>query len=229
MTLRSAHETSVGLRRDNNEDALLDSRGLYAVADGIGGHPAGEVASTVAINTLRDLLVDFRAAVNIDVLRATFAQAHADLLDLGMRNPARHRMGTTLTALAIADGKAVIAHVGDSRLYLVRGRIGLQITADDAGAWGSLANCLGNTPDSHTHTAVVEQPVEPGDLFVLCTDGVSRYADAEKVARLADHAREIVEGTRNFPLVDALAETLVQFALRSGGRDNATAVVVEIS
>lgn len=220
MTLRSAHATHAGLVRENNEDAYLDTPGLYAVADGMGGHAAGEVASQLATDMLRVngtmLWNGFDPTV---FLRCSFGAAHADISINASTYPARAGMGTTLTALAIRDGIATIAHVGDSRCYLVRDGIGKQLTTDQAGPRG-LTNCLGSRADAFKGAEVHTLPVRSGDVFVLCSDGLGDYADAAAVGCMVENTRALG--------VEGMAHRLVNYALESGGHDNVTVVVVEV-
>ncbi len=230
VRLHSSHASHVGRVRENNEDSLLDRPGLYAVADGMGGHAAGEIASQIAIQTLAAWFEI--STVGETEMRDAFAAANARILENARLNRDREGMGTTLTALAFSGDLAVIGHVGDSRCYLVRDGAGKQLTRDHTVAaayeeatgqradplWKSqLGNCLGAARGFHVKTDARVFPCVPGDVLVLCTDGIADYADAGDVARIA-------RGVDS----DRLAMALVEQALARGGHDNATAVVIEV-
>jgi protein phosphatase len=226
--------SEVGLR-GNNEDAAFASPRLVAVADGVGGAVAGELASNAAI--MKMVALDKRRLVN--ALETEFADAVADANDLisfaTFAEPHHAGMATTLTAVAMAnDGRYLVANVGDSRTYLFRNRRLSQLTRDD-----SLVQELidqGDLTESeariHPQRSVVlsvldggdqkllrVRPVDAqvGDRLLLCSDGVTDYLADEEIAALLelDDADEAVRG-----LVDA--------ALASGSRDNLTAVIADV-
>lgn len=230
----SAAIQHVGRQRKTQEDAYVadDVRGLYSCADGLGGHAAGEVASAIAIQSLKDGLTN----TPFDLQR-TFKAAHAKILADARRNPTRWDMGTTMTAIALQGDHAIVGHVGDSRCYLIRGNQCQQVTKDhNAGAeieqatsrkadpdWKyALANCLGNRDDSHLGTDIVEIRIQVGDTFVLCTDGLGDYLDGPEGLIDVIHKYVIEPGPK------AIAHALLDHALGCGGKDNITAVVVEI-
>lgn len=240
MRIRSAAKTHVGLVRKNNEDAYLcdDALGLYAVADGMGGHAAGEVASHLAIEALRANADLIRRAP--DSIRGAFDIADRSIHSMVHVNSALAGMGTTLTALSMGNHICAIAHVGDSRLYLVRDGIGRQLTRDHTiegmGGPGEFANpvakhvllnCLGGSPGSHRKTDTVTERVKPGDVFVLCSDGLSDYVDANEAARIWRVVREF-SGAAPEQEPHSLAEELLRQSLKAGGEDNITVVVVAV-
>jgi serine/threonine protein phosphatase PrpC len=230
MRLRSAAKTHVGLVRPTNEDAYLcnDAPGLYAVADGMGGHAAGEVASRIAIDFLK--LFANHPAHPTEGLPCNFEIIDERILKHAARSTRRPGMGTTLTALAVRDGSATIAHVGDSRCYLVRDGVGRQLTHDHVapGSQHVLLNCLGGKPGSHVKTDVIHQEVKPGDVFVLCSDGLGDYLDASETARLiAKCAARDTDAYHASP-PSYIADILVGIAIARGGADNITVVVVAV-
>lgn len=225
-------------RRSNNEDSfcIAQDLGLYVVADGMGGHEGGEVASRMAVEAVEQRLfheresyddLDAAIAMTNAVRTATEAIA-AHAID------ALHEMGTTLAAVWFRDGKAVIAHVGDSRVYRMRRGVLTQLTRDhsminelEAQGNHQLANLLRDRI-SHVVTRCISagcnaEPdvrvvaVEEGDVFLLCSDGLSDVlTDREMERILRAHAAENA------------GQQLVERAYQRGGTDNITAVVVEV-
>lgn len=224
--------THVGYFRENNQDSFLIKEGFYAVADGLGGHAAGEVASSLAIQ-LFDELIDPRSATP-DSLRGAFLRANLKILERS-REPGYEGMGTTFTCALVRDGHVTIAHVGDSRAYAIRGNSITQLTEDHSVVWelvragtitpaeamvhpqrNVITRCLGVDPGLTVD--VVDVDLSPGDYLLLCTDGLSGMAsDEEILARLL-----------SAPDPKAAAGALILLALEKGGRDNVTAVVVRI-
>ncbi len=252
MKLEACAWTDPGPVRDNNEDSyhLDEDNGLFIVADGMGGHAAGEEASRLAVKTLRELLtgeqsdpdetrLDRQVGDPGDALRERLRyamnQASARVRKESLENLAFAGMGTTVAVLLIEGGQAHVAHVGDSRVYLFRDGMLARLTRDhtvvqqeiDAGRLTpELArtvphrNYLTQSVGYHgpVEPDTLTRAIEPGDVFLLCSDGVTDPLDDARIATLA---RE----------VDApdLAERLVRDALDRGGEDNITAVVVRIS
>lgn len=242
MKIRSAAKTHVGFVRTNNEDSYLcdDASGLYAVADGMGGHAAGGTASRLAIEALRNHNPNGHPHPR-EQLAAVFTYANEVILADARSWPIRRWSGTTMTALYLIDeekaGTAYIAHVGDSRCYLIRDGIGRQLTRDHA-IPGShvILNCLGDRPGAHVKTDVITEQVRPGDVFILCSDGLSDYIDADGVGRFVQSWQRFLSrpgrSTAEFAAADVLpgdlASLLIQEALRAGGADNITVVVVAV-
>lgn len=242
MRIRSAAKTHVGLVRQNNEDSYLcdEASGLYAVADGMGGHAAGETASRLAIEALRNHNPNGHPHPR-EQLAAVFSYANDVILADARSWPVRSGSGTTMTALYLVDdtrdGVAYIAHVGDSRCYRVRDGVGRQLTQDHAVPGAHvLLNCLGSKPGAHVKTDVIREDVQPGDVFILCSDGLSDYVDADGIGRFVKSWQRFLDRpsrqTTKFPAADVLpadlAALLIQKALRAGGADNITIVVVAV-
>lgn len=224
-----AAATDVGLIRSNNEDAYLAAPPLFAVADGMGGHRAGEVASAGAIRVLQaeaghdsDSLVAAVQAAN----RAVHAEASA--------NPQLAGMGTTITAMMATHDAAQIVHVGDSRAYRLRDGKLRRLTRDHT-VVDRLAR-EGKIPaeevDRHPQRSVLERAlgvgpevevdvqlldVRPGDRILLCTDGLTSMLDDDEIQAILEREAD--------PALAARA--LIQAALSAGGKDNVTAVVVD--
>lgn len=237
MNLRAAVRTDVGRKRRGNEDcyAAAEDLGLYLVADGMGGHTAGQVASEIAaqaaVGALRTL-VDASASLT-DKLRFAVAASNREILDTAQRKPELSGMGTTLVALLAGAERVALAHVGDSRAYLIRaGRI-RQLT-DDHSLVAELVRRREITETAargHPHRHVltralgVRRSVEPdlaeltpaaGDVFVLCSDGLTGHVRDAEIA-------EIASGTEN---LDAACAELVDLANERGGEDNITVLVL---
>ena len=235
MILRAAAGTNVGRRRRINEDryAIAPELGLFLVADGMGGHTAGQVASELAaqaalraVGTLQD------AAVSLaEKLRFAVSSANRAIFEAARERPELAGMGTTLVAVLAHDGRVALAHVGDSRAYLVRGGRIRQLT-DDHSVVGELlrrreisADAAREHPHRHVLTRAlgVRAGVEPdlaelspaaGDVFTLCSDGLTTHVRDEEIAeRLAAHA-----------VPEAGVDALIELANSRGGEDNITVV-----
>jgi len=227
----SAAHTDVGLVRIRNEDACLDQpgRGLWAVADGMGGHAFGDLASAAVVAALDGLPEPASLADFVDAARARLAAVNASL-----RAEARARgvpvIGSTVVALLACQGEAACLWAGDSRIYLLRQRRLQQLTRDhsqlealrDSGA--DLATASAASPNMITRAVgaadaivfdVTTLAVRDGDVFLLCSDGLSTPVDEGAIAAAlapGDCARA--------------AHELIALALANGGRDNVTVVVV---
>ena len=232
MRLRAGVVSHRGLVRQNNEDSYLVRRGLYAVCDGMGGARAGEVASEMACRAL--LALDPASATPED-LREAIIEADRAMVDRSLEEEGLLGMGTTLTAALGGEGSLTLAHVGDSRAYLLRDGDLVQLTQDHS--WvGEMVRRGELTPAQaavHPHRSVitrvlgtggdfepdiVEVPVETGDRLLLCSDGLTGMVSDQDVAGILQQ-----EGDPQ-----AAAQSLIQAALAGGGEDNVTVVVVDI-
>ncbi|HEX2688013.1 MAG TPA: protein phosphatase 2C domain-containing protein, partial [Kofleriaceae bacterium] len=239
--------------RDHNEDAhFLDvDLGVFLVCDGMGGHAAGEVASALAIQSIQEEWAsdELRAVATqwldrgtpeakkqlLEVIRAGVNAAHRAILAEAARDEAKSGMGTTLVGAMVVGGELVVAHAGDSRAYLVRDGISMQLTEDhtllarlvaagievDVSGEGSrfrsmLTNALGIGDECKVATFVV--PLADGDRFLLCSDGISEYVPENEVGEVLTKQTSPARA----------AQRLVDLALERGGGDNATAVVVRV-
>ena len=242
--------TDVGPVRENNEDAwLIDIEGgLFVVADGMGGHAAGEIASSVAVETVRSVLlasqdpdetmlaqaVDDPDDAMRERLRYAMNQAAVSIRRQAEENPTMAGMGTTLVVLVVDGDNAHLAHVGDSRAYLYRDERLVRLTRDhtivqqevDAGRLTAELARIVPHKNILTKSVGVHGPVDPdtstrainpGDLIVLCSDGLTDPLEDREIEMLCG---------RTHP--DDLADTLVQEALRRGGDDNVTVMVVVV-
>ncbi|MBI5502256.1 MAG: serine/threonine-protein phosphatase [Deltaproteobacteria bacterium] len=250
MYCRSFAATDIGRRRQINEDSFLrsDELGLFVVADGMGGHAAGEVASQESIDAIHsmvsggvDVIVRFNEhpegideARNLTRLLESAIQSAAFLVfGIAQQSPARQGMGTTISALLIAEGFGVTAQVGDSRVYCVREGDVVQMTDDHTLVnWqvkqGLLTlaearqitdhNVITRAVGSHEYVQVDTQifPVKPGDCFLLCSDGLHGYLKHPEIPKIMELGLE--RSARRF----------VAMANERGGKDNITALVVEV-
>jgi PPM family protein phosphatase len=245
--------SDTGSKRDSNEDAHLVSPefALFAVADGMGGHRAGEVASRMAVEEIQATLSTPSAVRAVEryvanaglesrrkvlaFLRRAVEQANQRIRREALEHPEYSGMGTTLDVVWLARDHAFIAHAGDGRVYLARARAVLQLTHDhtlasrasrapdglgltvsDTPSSSGVTNALGLSDMVEVDTLFVD--VGPRDRLLLCSDGVHGQLEGEQ---------EITDLIRNGP-PDATARALVARA-GEGGRDNATAIVIEIA
>jgi PPM family protein phosphatase len=233
--VRSAGLTNTGRRRRRNEDAFVLRPPLFAVADGMGGAQAGEVASRLAAAVLKETdetqLGEARVAELIqEANRRVFQRSREDAAASGM--------GTTMTVALVDEdaGRVAIGHVGDSRAYLIReGRLE-QLTDDhslvaelvrsgrlspeEAGSHPQrsvITRALGTEPDVDVDTFAVEAAA--GDLYLICSDGLTSMVEDDEILRITEHGRADLDET---------ARELVQAANRGGGEDNITVVMFEI-
>lgn len=234
LVLRYIARSDRGLVRSNNEDSVYAGARLLALADGMGGHAAGEVASQLVIQALRSLDDDEPGGDILDALDAATRQGNEAIAAQVDRNPELEGMGTTLTAILFAGTRIGLCHVGDSRGYLLRDGQLAQITRDDTFVQSLVDEGRITAEQAHTHPqrslimkALTGQEVEPtltmrearaGDRYLLCSDGLSDVVSEETIAdtmnSVADHA--------------ACADRLIELALRSGAPDNVTVVVADV-
>jgi serine/threonine protein phosphatase PrpC len=216
--MQFASRTEVGYVRRRNEDSLLvdESTGVVAVADGLGGHPSGDLASQTAVAALRDSLAGGPAddADTGEWLTAALFVAHEAVLAEAGDDPDREGMATTAVVAMVSDGQATVAHVGDSRAYLLTGGA-LRPVTHDHGMGGYITQALGLDRTMRPDVAHLE--LATGDRLLLCTDGLTNMVDDRGVALLLAKG-DPAEAT------DALVET----ALANGGVDNVTVIVVDV-
>jgi protein phosphatase len=240
--------TDKGRVRDHNEDAIAEAPelGLVVLADGMGGHNAGEVASTLAINTilesmragwpLRGEMAATEMPSESALLRKSIEVAHAAIHEMAESQPQCQGMGTTVVACLLHDGRMHVAHVGDSRLYRLRGGTLTQITRDhslveDLIAKGFysreearqnvrrniLTRALGS--GDNLQVDVLNEPAEVGDIYLLCSDGLTEMVSDEDI-RLT---------LQKFSAsLNQAAERLIALANEHGGKDNVSVVLVRV-
>lgn len=229
-------ETATGRVRDHNEDSygIDEQLGLFLVADGMGGHNAGERASFLAVREIRRHLDAEHDGEDADEeLRAAFHRANDTIYQESAQNPERRGMGTTMTALWVVGTRFRIGHVGDSRAWRIRDQACEQLTEDHsvvahqlrAGLIDAeqaishplrnvLTRSLGNMPD--VEVDVFGGDVRTGDVFVLGTDGMTEALDAAAIGKRV----------RGAASARAAAEEIVRHACATDGTDNVTTIVV---
>ena len=249
MKLEISARTNVGLVRSRNEDSYNvwpdatpeggSRRTLLSVADGMGGHPGGDVASSLAVETARSLIGDESAEslAPSDVLRDVFSTAHSSIRARGTEEPQYQEMGTTLSAVVLESRYAHVGHIGDTRVYWIRGNQWIQVTRDhtvaqelvDSGRLDSeeaeehpmsnvLTRCLGVCPDSTPD--ILDCPLElaAGDLLLLATDGLAKTVHLQAV-------QDLVVGVS----CEQGTAQLIEAALSGGAPDNVTVVLARVT
>ena len=242
-------QTDKGCVREANEDcgrhvrpndpALLAAKGMLTiVADGMGGHAAGEVASQMAVEIIsRVYYQDGEDAVG-DALKKAFAEANRQIYEASLEEEKLRGMGTTCTALVLCNGSALAAHVGDSRLYMVRGGEIYLMTEDHSAVMEMVKNGIINLAEARRHTdknvilralgtgpdvevSIWEEslPVREGDQFLLCSDGLSDLVEDAEI-------EQSVVSAAGDP--HAACESLIAKAKERGGHDNITVGIIGI-
>ncbi len=237
LTLTAAGRTDTGRVRKSNEDSMLVSEKFVAVADGLGGHAAGEVASGIAVDRLAEL--SRTHSVHPDDVTAAIADANHRILEQMRAHPENEGMGTTVTGLGIVDlGGAphcVVFNVGDSRVYRFVGDTLERVTVDHSEVEELQAAGLISAQDAATHPRrnVVTRclgsfPGPTPDLWVHAPRGDERYVVCSDglTNEVADH--DIADTLRRHPDPGAAADALLAQALAAGGRDNIAVIVVDL-
>ena len=225
--------THVGKVRANNEDALIVIEPeTFVVADGMGGASAGEVASQMLVDTVKHFLSKNPPPWNEKLLSQAILLANDKILNRARLNPEFRGMGTTATILSLCGGKAYFAHVGDSRLYLLRNNYFAQITEDHSYVEtlvrqgeisheearvhpmkNVLTQAVGAMPEPEIDAAKFS--VQSGDIFLLCTDGLTNMVEDELIAKILLSASNP-------------ADALIEAALKGGGKDNVSVIVAGV-
>ena len=241
--IRYAALSDVGFRRQNNQDACVvhlspdqatwQQRGhLFVVADGMGGHAVGELASKIAVDTIPNTFDKLRQLSPIDALKASVEAANAAIYQRGMQNKDFLRMGTTCTSLLLCPQGAIVGHVGDSRVYRIRQWQIDQLSCDHSLVWELIQQRKVNPRDAErlcprnviTRSLGPEEtvdvdiegpiPVLPGDVFLLCSDGLCGLLSDSEIGMIANA----------LPPADA-TRLLVNLSNLRGGPDNITVIV----
>lgn len=238
--------TDIGLRRNQNQDsgASFPDLGLFVVADGMGGHRGGEIASSMSVEVIPDVVrkaqdrsSDWnpRTILNEAVQRANFAVYERSIRDSELQG-----MGTTVTAILFKDDLLTIGHVGDSRAYFYRDGILWQLTRDHSLVQEKLRAGLITREQARTdqmrnvitrsvgfgHETVVEiyqKHTRPGDIYMLCSDGLSGQVEdhvvADSVSEFAIRSRDLMGAVNH----------LIQLSNEAGGQDNTTVILVQVN
>jgi protein phosphatase len=235
LSLHYGARSDVGLLRELNEDAMYAGPRLLAIADGMGGHAAGEVASRVAIESVAPLDDDQPGADLVTSLREAVETASHFLQDMVDADSALDGMGTTLTALLFSDRRLGLVHIGDSRGYLLRDGVLNQITHDHTLVQHLVDEGRITPEEASTHPQrswitrsltgrgeleldLSIREVREGDRYLLCSDGLSGPVSEETIA----------DTLRNATSPQQACDQLIELALRAGGPDNITAVVADV-
>ncbi len=234
LVLRYSARSDRGLVRQNNQDAVYAGPRLLALADGMGGHAAGEVASSLVISALAPLDEDDPGDDLLAELRDATVEGNAAITRHVADAPDLEGMGTTLTAILFAGSRLGLVHIGDSRAYQLREGFLTQITKDDTFVQSLIDEGRITEEEAHTHPqrslllrAITGQDVDPsltirearaGDRFLLCSDGLSGVVSDETLAETLQAYRDPRE----------CADRMIELALRGGGPDNITCIVADV-
>jgi PPM family protein phosphatase len=235
LALRYALRSDVGLLREGNEDSAYAGPHLLAIADGMGGHAAGEVASAVAISAIAPLDQDMADGEMLDALAGAVATASHSLHEISVADPSVEGMGTTLTAMLWSGARVALCHIGDSRAYLLRHGDLHQITRDhtlvqslvDEGRLSPAAAAIHPQRSLIMRALQGSSDVEPdlstleamlGDRYLLCSDGLSDVVSDETLHK----------ALMKFTDIDEAVLQLVELAIRGGGPDNITCIVADV-
>ncbi len=233
-----AARSDIGLKRSSNQDSAYAGPHLLVLADGMGGAAGGDIASSVAVAHLAPLDLDYHQSDKmLEHLRQAFHEAHLELLDRSRSEPELTGLGTTCIAILRSGNKLAMAHIGDSRAYLLRGDTLTQVTTDHSYVQflvtqgeitpeeaaehpnrSAVTKVLGYddvdaNPDETVREAVV------GDRWLLCSDGLSGLVSDSTIAEIMSEVSDPGQ----------CAEELIELALRAGGTDNVTCVVADIA
>jgi serine/threonine protein phosphatase PrpC len=233
LVLRYAARSDRGLVRSNNQDSVYAGPRLLSLADGMGGHAAGEVASKVVIAALAPLDDDEPGEDLLGQLREATQAGNGAIAELVASDPELDGMGTTLTAILFAGTRIGLVHIGDSRAYLVRNGQFAQITHDDTFVQSLIDEGRITEDEAASHPqrslllkALTGHEVEPnltirearaGDRYLLCSDGLSGVVSHETLA-----------DTIKIPDAQACADRMIELALKGGGPDNVTVIVADV-
>jgi len=237
-------KTHKGIKRTNNEDAyiILTEQisclsNLYIVADGMGGHQAGEIASSDAIKAFCDYIRSRDCEIEdiLDFLTDATKHANREIFEKSCKDPAFTGMGTTFTACTIKDSKGYVSHIGDSRIYIVNENGIKMLTTDHsyvqemvkAGELtqeeadchpirNALTRALGTSVDLQVDGYIFD--VKRGDKILMCTDGLTNMISENEI-------KDIVQGSEN---LEEATEELIRMANENGGADNITNILIEV-
>ncbi len=227
--------TDIGLHRKRNEDHFFidQDKRVFVVCDGMGGHKGGDVASRLAVETIQENLIFSVAEEIIPALQTAAKMANQIIWEKGKSDDTLYEMGTTLTAAVIHDGNIVVAHVGDSSLYLFKEDQLIKITQDHTLAQQMLNDGLLKKEDmrsnvynhvltravgveSEVEVDIYQEEIQIGDWVLICTDGLTDLIEDESIY-------DLLRGADDPKIV---AQELLNMALNNGGYDNITIVLL---
>jgi len=230
--------TDIGLVRKANEDRLLIKKemGLYVVCDGMGGHKGGDMASTLAVRSIKESMEYYDSYEPIKWLNDSIQKANEKIRSYSRANPEFFEMGTTVTAAVINKKDLFVAHVGDSRLYLIHNNTIRKITRDHTLAEQMLEDGLLNIEElrssSYNHVLTralgidddtiidnVLEDVVPDDIILLCTDGLTDMLNDEEILSIINICGHDIERA---------SRELIASALDKGGFDNVTVILIRV-
>ena len=233
--------TDAGRRREMNQDYMFASDtavgklpNLFIVADGMGGHKAGEYAAKTAVESIVDYIEHDDSGLAVAAIKKAIGEANKRILKESIIDIEKEGMGTTIVAATIKGEKLIAANVGDSRLYIINESGITQVTVDHSFVEEMIRSGrivrseARNHPDKNKITRAVgvfpkvdvdffEAKVAPGDTVLLCTDGLTNMVEDEEIKKIVLGQRDIVEKT----------QTLIEVANKNGGTDNITALLIE--
>lgn len=221
-----------GLVRQFNEDSILLCNNLYAVADGMGGHQAGDIASKMAVNLLR-ANYENNFETSEDSIKAIMNHVNFRIYEAATEDDRLTGMGTTITALFIDGDKAYLAHVGDSRCYIIRNKTISQISQDHSyvGRLVAEGNISEKDAMNHPYRSFIDKAfgiadsididiksfdIMPGDIILLCSDGLSSYLGADEILHIIKRHS-----------IDKALKHLYNKAMQKGGADNISIVLLQ--
>src|SRR5215831_5701082 len=219
LTMRYAARSDRGLIRHGNQDSVYAGPRLLAVADGMGGMAAGDVASNIVIGALAHLDEDVPSNAPVDALRAAVEAANQQIRNAVDENPAMEGMGTTLTGMLFGGNRFGMVHIGDSRAYLLRGDEFGQITPEEANTHPQKSLLMRALDGRDADPEYSVRQAVPGDRYLLCSDGLSGVVSDETIAATM----------REYSDPNQCAERLIQLALRGGGPDNITVIIADVT
>lgn len=251
MNITFKATSDVGRKRSANEDSFFvdPELNLFVVADGMGGHAAGEVASKIAVDSIQEFVrftnndkeitwpyeYDESLSLAGNRIKTAIQSAHAKVLEATAQKKEFQGMATTVVSILMADGKALIAHVGDSRAYLVRDEKLIQLTSDHSWVNEQLRTGAITSQQARSHpyrnivtralggpnpveVDVTEEEMQDGDTILLCSDGLNTMISDDDILDIV---------SRNGKDLDKACEELISAANQNGGEDNITAVLVQ--
>jgi serine/threonine protein phosphatase PrpC len=227
LCFESAAGSETGLVRAENQDAFLERRelGLWVVADGMGGHSDGQLASRMACDALADLLPPASIDQGVEAVSARLSSVNDYLFRMASRQIDPRQSGTTVIALLVRDGQCAVLWAGDSRLYRLRGGELRQLSEDHSWAGGpdtaagegtAITRAVGGAAELELE--MLHQEALPGDRYLLCSDGVTRELDDMRLATLLANGDAA-----------SCCSGLLRAVLATPARDNATAIVVDVN